>query len=90
MCREFEEDIPLLKNVVAGIMGELGVAHCTLVDDLVHELVRFGAGELHAVAAVMAGMAAQEAIKLITRQFVPMTGTLVYNAMAATTSVFDF
>ena len=71
-------------------MAELGVTHCILVDDLVHELVRCGAGELHAVAAVMAGMAAQEAIKLLTCQFVPLSGTLVYNAMAATTSVFQF
>jgi amyloid beta precursor protein binding protein 1 len=50
---------------------------------------RFGAAELHVVAAVMGGIAAQEAIKLVTRQFVPLAGTLVYNAMASTTSQFD-
>lgn len=50
---------------------------------------RFGASELHVVSAVMGGMAAQEAIKLITQQFVPFTGTLVYNGMASTTSVFE-
>lgn len=89
-CREFENDVPLLKNLGSAIMGELGVAHCALVDDLVHDLVRCGAGELHCVAAVLAGLAAQEAIKLLTCQFVPLTGTLVYNAMASTTSVFHF
>lgn len=41
------------------------------------------------VAAVMGGMAAQEAIKLITRQFVPFGGTLIYNATTSTTSVLD-
>ncbi len=50
---------------------------------------RFGASELHVVAAVMGGMAAQEAIKLITRQFVPFPGALIYNAMASTTSVIE-
>lgn len=90
LCREFEDDVPLLKNVAVGIMSELGVAHCGLVDDLVHEMVRCGGGELHAVAAVMAGMAAQEAIKLLTFQFVPMSGALIYNAMSATSSVFRF
>lgn len=32
----------------------------------------------------------QEAIKLITRQFVPVGGVLVYNGMQCTTSIFDF
>ena len=53
-------------------------------------MCRFGAGELHCVAAVMGGLAAQEAIKLISRQFVPVAGTLIYNSMASTTSVFEF
>lgn len=48
-----------------------------------------GAAELHVVAAVMGGMAAQEAIKLLTRQFVPFSGTLIYNAIASTTTVLD-
>lgn len=32
---------------------------------------RLGASELHVIASVMGGMAAQEAIKLLTGQFVP-------------------
>ena len=35
-------------------------------------------------------LCAQEAIKLITRQFVPVGGTLIYNGMHCTTSVFKF
>ena len=50
-------------------------------------LCRFGAGELHCVAAIMGGIAAQEAIKLLTKQFVPLSGLLLYNAMASTSSV---
>lgn len=61
----------------------------TVSDDLVAEMVRFGAGELHCVAAVMGGIGAQEAIKLLTRQFATPAGTTIYNAMASTTSVFD-
>lgn len=34
--------------------------------------------------------AVQEAIKLITQQFVPVGGVLLYNGMAETTSVFNF
>lgn len=89
-CREFENDVPLLKTVATGIMAEVGAGGSALVDDLVHEMVRFGAGELHTVAAVMGGIAAQEAIKLLTHQFVPLSGTLIFNGMAGTSSVFNF
>ncbi len=58
-------------------------------DDLASELCRFGAAELHVVAAVMGGLAAQEAIKLITAQFVPCSGTLLYNGMSSTASVLE-
>ena len=62
----------------------------SISDDLVGEVCRFGASELHCVAAVMGGMASQEAIKLITKQFVPVSGTVIYNAMNSTMSVFRF
>eukprot|EP00877_Chromochloris_zofingiensis_P006019 jgi/Chrzof1/1670/Cz10g16180.t1 len=86
---EVEDDVPLLKAAAQQILGELGVSGVSVQDDYVAEMCRFGASELHVVSAVMGGMAAQEAIKLITQQFVPFTGTLVYNGMASTTSVFE-
>ena len=61
--------------------------HPGVSDDLVGEVVRCGAGELHVVAAVVGAIASQEAIKLITGQYVPVGGTLIYNAMSCTSSV---
>ncbi|KAF5195388.1 Nedd8-activating enzyme e1 regulatory subunit axr1 [Thalictrum thalictroides] len=37
--------------------------------------------ELHAVAAFIGGIASQEVIKLITKQFVPMSGTFIFNGI---------
>jgi amyloid beta precursor protein binding protein 1 len=51
-------------------------------------MCRFGAGELHVIAAIVGGMAAQESIKIITKQFTPVSGTLVYNGIMGTTSTF--
>lgn len=87
-----EADVPALKALATAILVEVGAqgASAAVTDDLVGEICRFGAGELHCVASVMGGLAAQEAIKLITRQFVPVAGTLIYNSMASTTSVFEF
>jgi amyloid beta precursor protein binding protein 1 len=76
--------------VGAALLADAGVTGCALPDDLVHEVVRFGASELHAVCAVVGGMAAQEAIKLITSQFVPLTGGLLYNGMTCTTTLTNF
>ncbi len=56
---------------------------------MLEEFVRYGGAELHAVGAVMGGIASQEAIKLVTSQFVPLQGTLVYNAVHGTTSVLE-
>lgn len=48
-----------------------------------------GGSELHVVASMMGGMAAQEAIKLVTAQFVPFAGSLVYDAIACAVTVLD-
>ena len=43
---------------------------------------RYNSSELHAIAAVMGGIAAQESVKIITQQYIPITGTLVLNGIA--------
>lgn len=37
----------------------------------------------------MGGLVSQEAIKLITRQYVPLNGTCIFNGIRSTTSVID-
>eukprot|EP00775_Hariotina_reticulata_P012383 gene12383-12517_t len=88
--KDVEDELPLLKACAQQVLGELGAGAAQLQDDYVAEMCRLGAAELHVVAAVMGGMAAQEAIKLVTQQFVPFNGSLIYNAMASTTSIFQW
>ncbi|KXZ45671.1 hypothetical protein GPECTOR_52g69 [Gonium pectorale] len=99
------EDVPLLRQAALQVLSEVGLgggsnprkspdsssgaSGAALNEDLLFEMCRAGAAELHVVAAFMGGVAAQEAIKLLTRQFVPLAGTLIYNAMAATTTVLE-
>jgi NEDD8-activating enzyme E1 regulatory subunit len=47
------------------------------------EMARYGACEPHAVAAVVGAVASQEAIKLITRQYVPVNNTYVFNGIVS-------
>lgn len=45
------------------------------------ELVRAQGGELHNIAAVTGGMVAQEAIKVVTKQYVPVDNTVVFDGV---------
>ena len=85
---ELEEDCAVLKGFAGAVEQEAGLSGVSVSEDLVGEMVRFGAGEVHVIGAVMGAMASQEAIKLLTGQFVPLGGTLIYNGMQCTTSVF--
>jgi len=57
--------------------------------ELTFDTARCGGGELHAVAAVVGGFAAQEGIKLLTRQFVPVGGALVFEGGRGVTAVLE-
>ncbi|KAG5231963.1 auxin resistant family protein [Salix suchowensis] len=78
---EMDEDISRLKTAVVGLLSDLGCNGTTVTEDLINEMCRFGASELHAVAAFIGGIASQEVIKLITKQFVPMVGTFIFNSI---------
>ncbi|XP_077220537.1 NEDD8-activating enzyme E1 regulatory subunit AXR1-like [Tasmannia lanceolata] len=78
---EMDEDISRLKTIAVGILSDLGCNGSALSEDLISEMCRFGGAELHTVAAFIGGIASQEAIKLITNQFVPMSGTFIFNGI---------
>ena len=58
--------------------------------DLAREVVRYDEAEIHNIAAVIGGVASQEAVKLITGQYVPFDDTYVYNGIASTAGVYRF
>ncbi|EPS68036.1 hypothetical protein M569_06736 [Genlisea aurea] len=80
---EMDGEISRLKVSAVSVLTDSGCngSSSTLSEDLVNEICRYGASELHAVAAFVGGVASQEAIKLITRQFVPMNGTFIFNGV---------
>ena len=60
----------------------------SVLDDRLHEICRYGGAELHAVASFLGGVAAQEAIKLITHQYVPVADAFIYNGIKPSTTTF--
>ncbi|TQD88656.1 hypothetical protein C1H46_025788 [Malus baccata] len=59
-----DEDISRLKTTAVGLLNDVGCNGVTLTEDLINEMCRFGAAELHAVAAFIGGIASQEVIKM--------------------------
>lgn len=46
------------------------------------EMTRYGGIELHNISALIGGIAAQEAVKIITHQYVPLNNTYIFNGIA--------
>ena len=57
-------------------------------DNVVKELDRADGGELHNIAALTGGMVAQEVIKVITKQYVPVDNSCIFDGIASKTAVF--
>ena len=71
------------------LKNELGLTLPAFDEAHAHEIVRYGAGELHNVAALIGGVASQEAVKLITGQYVPLNKVFVWNGITCSGSVYE-
>ncbi|CCI49847.1 unnamed protein product [Albugo candida] len=56
--------------------------------DHIREISRFASSEPHNIAALIGGIASQEAIKLITGQFMPINHTYLYNGINGTAATY--
>ncbi len=53
------------------------------------ELARASGVELHNISALTGGMVAQEVIKVITKQYIPVDNTCVFDGITSKTAVFN-
>lgn len=58
------------------------------VELIVAELGRAGGAELHNISALTGGMVAQEVIKVLTKQYIPIDNTCVFDGIASKAAVF--
>ncbi|KNE97454.1 hypothetical protein PSTG_09287 [Puccinia striiformis f. sp. tritici PST-78] len=54
------------------------------------EMVRSSACELPHIASLVGGLVSQEVIKIITKQFIPMNGVLIFDRYRTTTGILEF
>uniref|UniRef100_W8BRW6 NEDD8-activating enzyme E1 regulatory subunit n=1 Tax=Ceratitis capitata TaxID=7213 RepID=W8BRW6_CERCA len=82
-----ENDVKELKTVASKMISDWGV-HATISDDLIHEICRYGGSEIHSISAFIGGCVAQEVIKIVTKQYIPIDNTFIYNAITSETATF--
>eukprot|EP00038_Savillea_parva_P012402 m.204436 g.204436 ORF g.204436 m.204436 type:complete len:537 (-) comp22514_c0_seq1:44-1654(-) len=85
---QVEEDIPKLKDCVTTVLEEWKIS-TALADECIHEMCRWGAAELHSVAAFIGGVASQEVVKLVTKQYAPLNSVFVYNGITSNCKQFE-
>jgi len=56
-------------------------ADITCDPKMLEEIVRYGGCELHVTSSVLGGIASQEAVKLITKQYSPLNNTVIYDGL---------
>jgi amyloid beta precursor protein binding protein 1 len=78
-----DQDFTEFRSLVAAECPE----GSSVPDEIVLEFCRASNSELQNVAAVLGGVGAQEIIKLVTLQRVPMQNTFIYNGIAGGGSV---
>ena len=71
-------------------MTEYGLDGSLFNDSHGKELIRYANCKLHNIGATMGGVISQEAIKIITHQFVPMNNTFMLNGITCTGMSFEF
>ncbi|CAI2732209.1 unnamed protein product [Schistosoma spindalis] len=85
-----ESDLPTLRIHLNRVLQSFGIASNRVSTDYLEEMCQFRGNELHSVVAFMGGVVAQEVIKLITHQFIPISKPLIYNAIHQKVELLDF
>lgn len=84
-------DVDLLWGELLQLAEEYGCVEVpgSLSRDHAAEVVRYGGSELHSISALVGGVAAQEAVKIITHQYIPLNNTFVYNGVAGCGGTYE-
>jgi amyloid beta precursor protein binding protein 1 len=92
----YQDDVVPLHDCILEVVKNMRLDGNELVQETLlakdqkyaREMVRCANAELHCVASVVGGVASQEAVKVITGQYVPLNNTYVYNGIASTGGVY--
>jgi amyloid beta precursor protein binding protein 1 len=82
-----EDDLTRLLAGVEAKRTEFGLE--PIDEKFVKEVLRYGNSKLHNISAFLGGMGAQEAVKLVMGQYIPMNNTFVFDGIHGRGQVFE-
>lgn len=75
-------------DIIASINKSIpGASSNPRVVQAAEEVARANGGELHNISALTGGMVSQEVIKIITKQYIPIDNTCIFDGITSTTQV---
>ena len=87
---QVEGDFEALKAETTEIMSKVIPDDSVKLDDkYIKEIIRFSDSKLHNVSSFLGGVASQEAIKILIKQYTPLNHTLVFDGINGKAQVFN-
>lgn len=77
-----ERDAEELYEIQTELAQELKLSELETKPECLQEVARWGATEIHNIAAFVGGVGAQAALKVILQQYVPLNNTLIFNGVS--------
>lgn len=74
-------DASSLTEVANTIVDSYKAEGVSVDPKMLEEVVRYGGCELHTTSSVLGGVASQEAVKLLTKQYAPLNNTFIYDGL---------
>jgi amyloid beta precursor protein binding protein 1 len=95
VVEDWESDaVLLLENCWKQVVHHYQVHDQDLVQEhglsICQELTRYANAEIHNIASVVGGVASQEAVKIITGQYIPLDNSYVFNGIVSVAGVYKF
>ncbi|GJQ09482.1 hypothetical protein GpartN1_g1273.t1 [Galdieria partita] len=86
---DYEEDFVHVVHLAEKWCESCDITRTERLDDYLREICRYGGSELHSIAALTGGVAAQEIVKLVTKQFRPLSGWFIFNGGQSTSTTIS-
>mmetsp|Transcript_30748 Transcript_30748/g.46620 ORF Transcript_30748/g.46620 Transcript_30748/m.46620 type:complete len:525 (-) Transcript_30748:57-1631(-) len=95
--KDWQKDVSLLQACISKIVNDLQLGQSDLLQQTIlssdnkfaEELTRYANAEIHTIASIIGGVASQEAVKLITGQYIPINNTYIFNGIASVGGVYE-
>lgn len=86
---DYKSDAVQLEADGKALATQLGMAPSVFSAEAAVEVARYGEAELQGISALLGGVASQEVVKLLTRQFTPINNTFIYSAVRSKGVVYQ-